>query len=155
MSPTSHLSLHPFSIIFLRLYVEKYGNYVSIWLNICIYECIQKNSHITVCRRNMKNTFGQINQTSPEITTYSFKGKHSNSSGAITAVSFKLTTENLTKFRSHILCASFICNRRSNLHYCLISQAVELLCLFKCRNASDSTKREPTPRIILCEMMWQ
>lgn len=102
----------------------------------------------------MKNTFGQINQTSPEITTYNFKGKHSNSSGTITAVLFKLTTENLTKFRSHILHGSFICNCRSNLYYCLPSQAVQLLCLFKGHNASDSTKRESSSRIILCEM-WK
>lgn len=108
-----------------------------------------------VCRRNMKNTFAQINQTSPETTTYNFKGKHSNSSGTIIAVLFKLTTEKMTKFRSHILHGSFICNCRSNLYYCLASQKVEFLCLLKCPHASDSTKRESTSRINLCVMMWK
>lgn len=104
----------------------------------------RKKEHLytTVCRSNMKNTFAQINQTSPEITMCNFKGKHSNSSRTIITIFFKLTTEKLTKFRNLILHGSFTYNCRYNLHYCLTSQEVELLHLLKCHDASYRTRRE-------------
>lgn len=83
---------------------------------------------------------------------YNFKEKHSNSSRTIIAIFFKLTIEKLTKFRNLILHGSFIYNCRCNLYYCLTLQELEHLCLLKCHNASDRTRREWTSRIILCDV---